>query len=117
MSRALPCRLPAAFGWEEAEGRRRLLLGDVEVLEVRTQRDGWIVQVHLQDALYLQPSVAVRSPGAGMRWGARWARTRVRLLLRIADAHGRDCAYCREQARLPAMARRSGPDRNGADPV
>lgn len=30
MSRALPCRLPAAFGWEEAEGRRRLLLGDVE---------------------------------------------------------------------------------------
>ncbi|SBV37569.1 hypothetical protein STPYR_12505 [uncultured Stenotrophomonas sp.] len=86
MSRAAPCRLPAPFGWTEGENSRHLFLGKVEVLEVRTQRRGWIVQIHLQDPLRPQPKVAVRSPNAGMRWGARWAKARVHLLTAIAAA-------------------------------
>ncbi|MBN8768990.1 MAG: hypothetical protein J0I01_12435 [Stenotrophomonas nitritireducens] len=99
MSRAVPCRLPATFDWREAEDSKRLFLGDVEVLEVRIQRHGWIVQVHLQDPLYRQPSVAVRSPNAGMRWGARWAKLRVRLLQRIAASHASGCAHCQQHLR------------------
>lgn len=112
MSRAVPCRLPAPFDWMEEEDSRRLFLGDVEVLEVRTQRHGWIVQVHLQDPLYRQPSVAVRSPSAGMRWGARWAKMRVRLLQRIAASHATGCAHCRQRLR-PAPA----PPAVDADPA
>ena len=79
MTKALPARLPDCFRWvEEDEGRHRLFLENVEVLEVRRQRMGWVVEVYLQqEAAPCHPQiVAVRSPAAGIRWGARWSKIR-----------------------------------------
>ncbi|KRG68039.1 hypothetical protein ABB29_14795 [Pseudoxanthomonas dokdonensis] len=73
----MPSKLPDCFHWVEDEaGRQRLFLHNIEVLEVRQQRGGWVVQVHLNDSQLPAPMVAVRSPAAGMRWGARWSKLR-----------------------------------------
>ncbi len=78
MTRAVPAQLPDCFRWiEEDGGGQRLFLENVQVLEVRQQRNGWVVEIHLQQD-HTQPSqiVAVRSPAAGVRWGARWSKLR-----------------------------------------
>ena len=83
MSTALPSKLPDCFRWTEEEERRRLFLDNVEVLEVRRQRHGWVVEVHLLEAAQLPQVVAVRSPAAGMRWGARWTKQRASQLVTL----------------------------------
>ncbi len=83
MSAALPSKLPDCFRWTEEEGRRRLFLENVEVLEVRRQRHGWIVEIHLLEAAQPPQVIAVRSLAAGMRWGARWTKQRASQLVAL----------------------------------
>lgn len=84
MTTANPVKLPECFHWAEESDAWRLYLDDVPVLEIRPQREGWIVHVHLCDAASPQPDVAVRSIAAGMRWGARWAKLRAPQLSAMA---------------------------------
>ena len=97
MSTALPSKLPDCFHWTEEDGCRRLFLDNVEVLEVRQQRHGWIVEVHLLDVAQLPQVVAVRSPAAGMRWGARWTKQRASQLTALVALRRR------QASRAPAL--------------
>ncbi|MCP1582025.1 hypothetical protein [Pseudoxanthomonas mexicana] len=79
MTKALPARLPDCFRWvEDSDGRHRLMLENVDILEVRRQRMGWVVEIRVQEGAASAPPqvVAVRSPAAGIRWGARWSKAR-----------------------------------------
>lgn len=78
MTKAIPAQLPDCFRWiEDDGGGQRLFLENVEVLEVRQQRNGWVVEIHLrQDRTQPSQIIAVRSPSAGVRWGARWSKLR-----------------------------------------
>lgn len=84
MTKALPCRLPPPFHWIEEPDRKRLCLGGLKVLEVCRRNLGWIVEVYLHEPTHQPPIVAVRSPSAGMRWGARWAKQHLRMLTALA---------------------------------
>lgn len=85
MTTANPIKLPGCFHWtEEAGNRWCLYLDEVPVLEIRQQREGWIVHVYLCDESSPQPDVAVRSIAAGMRWGARWTKQRAPQLAVLA---------------------------------
>lgn len=84
MAKALPSKLPECFHWAQESSRQRLFLDNVEILEVRQQRLGWVVQVHLNDSMRPHPLVVVRSVDAGMRWGARWSKVRAPQLIAMA---------------------------------
>ncbi len=86
MIKAIPSRLPPPFHWVEEPERKCLFLGTVKVLEVCRRHLGWIVHVFLQEPERPQPIVAVGSASAGMRWGANWAKLRIRLLSSLAEA-------------------------------
>ncbi len=98
MTKAVPSKLPECFYWIEDPGRRRLFFENVEVLEVRQQRRGWIVQIHLSDPLSDTPMVAVRSPAAGMGWGARWTKQRAPQLAALAAIRRRHAPRLRAVA-------------------
>ncbi len=91
MTKALPMKLPADFIWVESQPEddwsgARLELDGCPILQVQPCRSGWLVTVLLPDPLNPQANVAVRSVAAGMRWSARWARSRVgRLRSLVAD--------------------------------
>ena len=89
MTKAASPRLPERFIWIEEMDRRRLFLENVEVLEVRPQLRGWVVQVHLDDPHQRHPIVVVRSSVEGMRWGARWSRQRAPQLAAMVAIRGR----------------------------
>ncbi|WP_312366960.1 hypothetical protein [Stenotrophomonas sp.] len=86
VTKALPSRLPPPFHWVEEQDRKHLFLGSTKVLEICKRNRGWIVHIFLQDPERPQPIVAVGSANAGMRWGANWAKLRVRLLSSLAAA-------------------------------
>lgn len=84
-------KLPDDFIWVEAlPGEAwigaRLQLDGHDIVEVQPCRSGWLVKVLLDDPDNPQANVAVRSVAAGMRWSARWARSRVsRLRMLITE--------------------------------
>ena len=92
MTKALPSKLPECFRWLKEKDRRRLFLDDVEVLEVRQQRLGWVVRVHLNDSVQPHPVIVVRSIDAGMRWGARWSKMRAPQLVAMVAGRQRHAA-------------------------
>jgi|GEM_PF-2429721 len=97
MTKAVPMKLPSDFTWVEATSDdawtgARLLLDGCNVLEIHPLRDGWLVSVRLHDPLNPQANVAVRSVAAGMRWSARWARSRIARLRVLAAAERRRVA-------------------------
>ncbi len=94
MTKAVPMKLPSDFTWMEATSDdawsgARLLLDGCNVLEIHPLRDGWLVSVQLHDPINPQANVAVRSVAAGMRWSARWARSRIARLRVLAAAERR----------------------------
>lgn len=94
MTKAVPMKLPSDFTWVEATSDdawsgARLLLDGCSVLEIHPLRDGWLVSVQLHDPLNPQANVAVRSVAAGMRWSARWARSRIARLRVLAATERR----------------------------
>lgn len=97
MTKAVPMKLPSDFTWVEATSDdtwtgARLLVDGCCVLEIHPLRDGWLVSVQLHDPLNPQANVAVRSVAAGMRWSARWARSRISRLRVLATAERRRLA-------------------------
>ncbi|MNM35814.1 hypothetical protein D3C81_465150 [compost metagenome] len=84
VTKAMPSQLPPPFRWVEEPERKCLFLADVKILEVCRRRQGWIVHVFLQGPQQPPLIVAVGSANAGMRWGANWAKARVRLLSMLA---------------------------------
>lgn len=93
-------KLPDDFSWvqalpEDDWSGARLELDGHPVIDVLPCRSGWMVTVRLDDPDNPQANVAVRSVSAGMRWAARWARSRV----------GRLRVLCAEDA-LPSVASR-----------
>ncbi|WP_141452795.1 hypothetical protein [Pseudoxanthomonas sp. z9] len=94
MTKAVPMKLPADFTWVEATADdtwagARLMIEGCRVLEIHPCRDGWLVSVRLHDPLNPQANVAVRSVAAGMRWAARWARSRIARLRVLAAGERR----------------------------
>jgi hypothetical protein len=104
MTKALPAQLPECFRWvEESDGRHRLMLENVDILEVRRQRMGWVVEVRLQQEAASSPQiVAVRSSAAGIRWGARWSKARAFQLAAMIAIHRRYAP--RPQTKEPSVA-------------
>lgn len=93
MTRALPMKLPEDFAWVQSTPEddwhgARLELDGQAIVEIQPCRSGWLVTVLLPDPDNPQANVAVRSVAAGMRWSARWARSRIgRLRSLVAASH------------------------------
>jgi len=82
-------KLPPGFSWEgdeeNATGPMSLLLEDRQILHIRPQRSGWVVEITMVDPERPQPEVAVRSVAAGMRWSARWVNGRRERLQKLLE--------------------------------
>jgi hypothetical protein len=76
--------LPEGFSWESSERGRLLRIGSMDVLEVRRQRGGWVVEILVPLAHDGPNTLVVGSLAAGLRCGARWARSRRQFLAGLA---------------------------------
>jgi hypothetical protein len=83
-ARAPIVALPEGFSWESSERGRLLRIGSMDVLEVRRQRGGWVVEILVPLAHDGPNTLVVGSMAAGLRCGARWARNRRQFLAGLA---------------------------------
>lgn len=87
-------KLPEDFAWvqstpEDDWSGARLVLDGLAIVQIQPCRSGWLVTVLLPDPDNPQANVAVRSVAAGMRWSARWARSRIGRLRSLVAANNR----------------------------
>jgi hypothetical protein len=103
MGSASSVMLPEDFRWENSEGGKRLRLRSMDVLEVRRQLAGWVVEILVPQAHTGPNTLVVSSLAAGVRSGSRWARSRKHFLAGLA------CGNTPRPTRAPAAGEREGP--------